>query len=106
MEKEKKEYSYMIRFQKDLPLDQKALDVIAEFCEMTKMSKKDAIKILLATANVPAILEGLLSITTQPVHPEKNRKEQEIQSTPQTVPEEVLPGILESNLLDDIFNNF
>ena len=63
MQKNEKEYSYMLRFRKDLPLDSQALKKITEFCELTRMNKRDAVMILLATANVPAVIDKMLSVT-------------------------------------------
>lgn len=70
MKQNEKEYSYMLRFRKDLPLDSQALRKIAEFCSLTRMNKRDAMVFLLATANVPAVIDKMLSVTGRPDAPE------------------------------------
>ncbi len=67
---DKKDYAYMLRFRKDVPLNQKALDKIDAFCRMTRMNKRDAMIFMLAATDVDALADRLLSITAGP-EPEK-----------------------------------
>lgn len=69
MQKNEKEYSYMLRFRKDLPLDSQALKKITEFCDLTRMNKRDAVMMLLATANVQEVIDRILSATGLPADP-------------------------------------
>lgn len=69
MQKNEKEYSYMLRFRKDLPLDSQALKKITEFCDLTRMNKRDAVMMLLATANVQEVINRILSATGLPADP-------------------------------------
>lgn len=63
--KEKKEgeiYSYMLRFNKELALDCQALEKISRFCYMTGMTIREAILLILATADVSALHDNILSL--------------------------------------------
>ena len=73
MQKNEKEYSYMLRFRKDLPLDSQALKKITEFCDLTRMNKRDAVMMLLATANVQEVIDRILSVTGLPDAPEMDQ---------------------------------
>ena len=77
MKQNEKEYSYMLRFRKDLPLDSQALRKIEEFCSLTRMNKRDAMVFLLATANVPAVIDKMLSVSDRPDEPEVKSEQKE-----------------------------
>ncbi len=79
--KEKKEgeiYSYTLRFNKELALDRQALEKIAQFCRMTDMTRRDAILLIIATADISALHDSILSLNVVPKNQEKghpNRQE-------------------------------
>jgi len=128
MEKKKEIYSYMLRFNKELERDRQALEKITQFCRAADMTMKDAILLVLATADTSALHKNILSLTaSMEKNPEKeadgerggeageqnppvssgrdlenrpvHEKEQE-----KKAPEKKEP-VLDS-MFDDIFNNF
>lgn len=78
--KEKKEgeiYSYMLRFNKGLALDRQALQKITQFCRMTDMTMRDAILLIIATADVSALHNSILSLNVVPKNQKNREKNQE-----------------------------
>lgn len=78
--KDRNIYSYTLRFDKDATLDHQALDKITQFCEITHMSKHAAMMFILATADISALHESILSLTItaeQTQDTEKNNKRNE-----------------------------
>lgn len=63
MEKKKEIYSYMLRFNKELARDRQALEKITQFCEVTDMTMREAILLILATADISALHKNILSLT-------------------------------------------
>lgn len=75
--KEKKEgeiYSYTLRFNKELALDRQALEKIAQFCRMTDMTRRDAILLIIATADISALHNSILSLNVVPKNQEEGQE--------------------------------
>lgn len=76
--KEGEIYSYMLRFNKGLERDQQALENITQFCKTTDMTMRDAILLIIATADISALHNSILSLNVVPKNQEKgyqNRQE-------------------------------
>lgn len=72
--KEGEIYSYMLRFNKGLERDQQALEKITQFCKTTDMTMRDAILLIIATADILALHNSILSLNVVPKNQEESQE--------------------------------
>lgn len=117
-------YNFQVKFDKKVPLHKKALDNVDRFCDITKMTMRDTIILMLASTNTDYLINQLLNVGNIPaqiydkdkmkdVEKEKpQEKIQEVISTStsknesvETKEDNVVEVISDMNL-EDIFDNF